>query len=428
MALKLPHNLTRRGFVAGVAATTATAAALLTLDGCSSGDEQQELIESIEAQFPDALVSYLDVDPTQVLSHTTMNMVDGVDYAREVHSFKLPLGSLVYQSSDTHALVIAPGVSSKALIRFGLVEFASGVFTSLLDQALGANEDYIIYDARASASAVAWVECNMVQGRWRVFATVLPSDLTNKDSLQQAVQQARVVEEGEASYAPPHLAVSDTKIYWTVMPDPNGPASSNDSYLKAVELGAGGGASAEPRTVYTSHGRMITTPLVSGGVLTIVPRVDTELVQYQLTTLDLKTDAVRTIGILPPSLRVTDAVWLQDGFAFSIEGNYDYAQGLSKFGTYKQLGNGQYLYVNKAPVSAVAQIGSLTFVKSTKNVLGLDQAQGNVAILGTLQDCIDYGDLLAGVGEQKRLVVYTTVISRIGQERGDCYVRVFELL
>jgi hypothetical protein len=405
------------------AAATASAATVLSLDGCGSTSASAELTQGVQAQFPDAQVEYLAVASSQVERHTNMTTLDSADYLAEVHSFELPLGSLVYQSSDTQALVVAPGASSQSLIRFGFVAFESGSFTPALGQALGSSEDYVIYDARASALALAWVECNMVHGQWRVYAT----PLENGTASEQALQQAQLLDEGEGSYSPPQLAVAGRKIYWNVMPDPNGPASSEDSYLKAAEFSSTrSGASAEPWTVYTSHGRMITNPLVSGDVLTFVPRVDTDAVYYQLTSLDIATDAVQHIAILPPSVRVSDAVWLDSGFAFGIEGNYDYAEGLSLFGSYQQLGEGQYLYINKAPVSALVQVKQHSFVKSTKNVLGLDTSAGTAIIVDTPQDCVAYGDILAGSGVQNRLVVYTTVTSRIGQEKGTCRVRVFD--
>ncbi len=421
------RKLTRRGFVAGMAGAAASAAAL-TLDGCGGGGSvSEELTAQVQAAFPDAFVEYLDVDPSQIIPSTDMTdeNISLVDYLTEVNSFDLPLGSLVYQSSDTQALVIAPGAASNALTRLGIVDFTSGQFAPILGQALGQKEDFVIYDARASATAVIWVECHMVHGLWRVYA----SSVANGVPSEEAMQQAQLVDSGESLYAPPQLAASANKVYWTVMPDPNGPASGEDSYLKAVEFSSGTSSqTVEPYIVYVSHGRMITNPLVSGDVLTIVPRVDTDGVYYQLTTLDLKTDAVRNIAILPPSLRVSDAVWLDKGFAFSIEGNYDYAKGLSLFGTYQHLGDGQYLYVNKAPVSAPVQIKNLTYVKSTKNIVGLDTDFGTFVILATPQECVDYGDVLAGAGKQSRLVAYTTVTSKTGSETGTCHVRVFDPL
>lgn len=426
MFTKLSKKITRRGFVAGAAATGAATTAALALDGCCGGSSaEEELIEGVQEEFPSASVEYLDVNESQVLPYTGMSSVESGDYLVESNSFDLPLGSLVHQCSDSQALLIMPGASSKSLIQLCMADLNEGGYTPILGQSLGGGEDYVVYDARASTSAIAWVECNMMHGLWRVYATTLTDGLASEESMQQAA----LLDEGGEDYSPPLLAVGGSKVFWTVMPDPNGPASSEDSYLKAAEFVTGStGVSAKPQVIYTSHGRMITNPLVSGDVLTIVPRVTTDSVYYQLTTLDIMTNQVLNVSILPPSLRVSDAVWLGDGFAFGIEGNYDYARGLAFAGTYRQLGDGQYLYVNKPPVSPPLLMNSLTYVKSTKNVIGLDTATGTAVIIDTPKDCVDYGDVLAGVGRQDRLVLYTTVTSKKGQDAGVCHVRVFDHL
>ena len=411
--------------MAGSVAATASAAAALTLDGCKSTSASEELLEEVASQFPAAQVEYLNVDPDLVAPHTDMILTDSEEYLYHTKTFDLPLGSLVYQSSDTHALIVAPGASSKSLIQLGFAELEGGTFTPCLGQALGFKEDYVIYDARASATAIIWVECNMVHGLWRVYAAPVEQGLAS----EEAMQQAQLLDEGEGTYSPPRLAAAEKKAYWTVMPDPHGPASSEDSYLKSVEFtNVKASRNAVVKVVYTSHGRLITNPVVSGDVLTFVPRVDTDGVYYQLTTLDIRSDAVKNIAILPPSVRVSDAVWLKNGFAFGIEANYEHAAGISLFGSYQQLGNGRFLYINKMPASAVVEMNRLTYVKSTKNVLALDTDRRAVAIVDTPLDCVTYGDILAGAGKQNRLVLYTTVQSRIGQDRGICRVRVLDHL
>lgn len=422
MKKPVSHTVSRRAFVAGAAATAAVAATP-ALSGCGGGTSAtEELLQGVIEQFPNAQVEYLAVDFDQINPHTEMENVDNSQYLIESNSFTLPLGSLVYQSSDSKALVLSPGASSRALICLGVVDLDSGEHTVLLEQALGFNEDYIIYDARASDDALIWVECNMVHGLWRVYATSFSDGVVSEEHLQEA----QLLDEGEEDYSPPLLAAASGKVYWTVMPDPNGPASSEDSYLKAAEISKG--KEPQAKTVYTSHGRMITTPVVSGDVLAFVPRVDTDMVYYQLTTMNITSDEVLNISILPQSLRVANAAWLEHGFAFGIEGNYDYANGLSFFGTYEQLEEGKYLYVNKAPVSAPVSMGKTTYVKSTKNVLGIKADQGEVAIVDTIQDCVSYGDNLAGAGTQKRLVLYTTLNPKTGQSTGTCMLRVFDSL
>lgn len=424
MAAKFSQKVTRRGFVLGATATAATLATAGLLEGCDNkSDAGSKLVEGVQKQFPDAVVEYLDVADTQILPYTNMNNVEASNYLTQTNSYELPLGSLVYQSSDSQALIMAPGISSQALIRLGFTTFSTGEFTPLLEQALGAQEDYVIYDARASETVIAWVECNMVHGLWRVYASPLVKGETN----EEAMQQAQLLEEGKSAYSPPYLALAKNKVYWTVMPNPDGPASEEDSYLRVAEFSSQRvGARAEAQTIYLSHGRMITNPQVSGKLLTFVPRVDTDSVYYQLTTLDTESDAVNNIAILPPSLRVSDAVWLDNGFAFSIESNYDYAGGLSYFGTYQQRGDGTFLYVNKAPTSAPVQVGELTYLKSTKNVLGIDLAQDSVAIVDTPQDCAEYGDILGGAGKQSRLVTFSTIAAKDGKGAGTCLLRVFD--
>jgi hypothetical protein len=358
-----------------------------------------------------------------VLPYTGMTNVDYRDYLGEQSSFELPLGSLIYQSSQSQALVITPGDSSRSLIGMGLANLDNGEFTPILGQATRHNEDYVIYDARAGVEAIIWVECNMVPGLWQVYAAPLPGGTVDPEVGLKAV----VLDQGTIEYEPPLLAASGSKVYWTVMPDPNGPAYQEDSLLKCAQFGQPGiGDKPEPQTIYVSHGRMITNPQVSGDTLTIVPRVDSDNVYYQLTTLGIADDKVRDVAILPPSLRVSDAVWLDQGFAFCIDANYDYAQGLAYAGTYCQLQNGQYLYINKLPSQAPVRLGELLYIKSTKNVIGLDTARGNAVIVPTPSNGVAYGDIMAAAGNQGRLVLYTTVTSRLGQEKGNCQVRILD--
>ncbi|MDR3136051.1 MAG: hypothetical protein LBU07_01245 [Coriobacteriales bacterium] len=457
-----PKRISRRRFLTsslagGVLAGSVLAggtltASNLTLTGCSSTNSVDKLIATAAQNAPQAHIQYLRVDPTQVLPYTDMTNVSYQDYLKETSSFELPLGSLLYQSSPTRALVIGPGDSSRYLIRLDMTSLYDGSRTPLLNQALGANEDYVIYDARASDSALIWVESNMIDDIWRVYAATLtngaPSPIAEATSGgasgadgtagektaggsgasgASTLPQAILLDKGGPDFEPPLLAVSGNKVYWTVMPDPTGLASQEDSLLRCALLNPQQpGAKPEPRTIYTSHGRMITNPQVSGDVLTIVPRADADSVYYQLTALGINDDVVRNVAILPPSLRVSDAVWLDEGFAFCIEANYDYAQGLAYAGTYWQRAHDQFLYINKAPSSAPLVLGALLYVKSTKNIIGLDATHGTALIVPTPENSVSYGDILASCGQQDRLVVYTTVTSRLGQERGSCQVRVFE--
>ena len=146
------------------------AAASLSLRGCDSVSGTDKLLEAARRAAPEANIDYLSVDPSQILPYTSMENLDFANYLNQTNSFTLPLGSLLYQSSPSRALVITPGESSRALISMGLADLDSCDFTTLLGQALGHNSDYVIYDARAGDAALIWVECNMIDGLWRVHA------------------------------------------------------------------------------------------------------------------------------------------------------------------------------------------------------------------------------------------------------------------
>jgi hypothetical protein len=423
LELNLPEKISRRKFVGGsLAAGGAAVGGALGLAGCSGGgNTMADLLQGVQEAAPQAQVDYLDVDPSQVADYIDMTEATEPEYLTFTTSFDLPVGSLVYQNSDTQALVLGPGLQGNALIRMGFVNLDGGEYTAVLEQALGHNEDFIIYEARASKTALVWVECNMVHAAWRVFAVPIIGGAVS----EQAAAAATLLDEGGSLYEPPSLAAADGKVYWTVMPDPQGSASQEDSLLKCADISVKS-SNYEARTIYNSPGRMITIPQVSGNTLTIVPRVAADAIYYQLTALSIADDSVLNAAVLPQSLRVSDAIWLGEGFAFCIENNYDYAKGLALFGTYQQLADEQYIYINKMPTSPPVLLSSKLYVKSTKNIVGLDTAGSRAFIVATPAECVSYGDILAGAGLQNRLVTYTTVTSKLGQERGVCKVRVFD--
>jgi hypothetical protein len=326
---------------------------------------------------------------------------------------------------------------------------------------VGSAEGYVIYDARVNDLLAVWVECLLSTGAWRVYAAQLTGGASGTRGAEV------LLDEGDALYEPPMLCVCENSAYWTVMPDPDGSASGEDSLLKRAQVvgsaGGGGGAGGgdggagasgggaggagggdgvtdaggasgfdtssagigAPEQMYVSHGRMITNPQASGGVITFVPRVDVSTVFYQLTALNNVTSQITEVAILPPSLRVSDAVYAQGGFSFQIEANYDYAKGLSLYGSYKQQATDSYFYANKTPSSPAAFVNNCMYIKSTKNIIGFDLQKNRYFVIDTPKDCVDYGDILAGSGEHQTLVTYTTITNKISANKSTTKVRIF---
>ena len=411
--------LSRRSLIAsalGIGAAVATVSGGALLAGCSSQDENQtEELISKAAQDKD--VPVVEVSPEQVINGTEFEEAPVEDYIELVASYDLPVGSLAYQIDSISALVLLPGEERGVLRQIGILDLENGEIRIIVDKPIGTERNVVIYDARASDVRLAWVEIDLGSLKWKVY--VLPM-------LQKRVGDPVLVEEGGEDYEPPMLAVYDEKVYWTFMPLPSGKANLEDSYLRAIagsqDFSAG---KAYPYTVLTSHGRMITNPIVTDGIITVVPRVDTTNVYYQITALNCSNDKLAGTLILPQSLRVSDAVFIDKLFTFSIDDNYKHADGLKNFGTYQQLSDGNYLRVSKPPTNAMVHFGDCLVIKSTNSIIGIDSVARKLFIIRTPPRCADYGEALIGSGKQDNIVTCSVRMKQGGRGAEAVLIRVF---
>jgi hypothetical protein len=433
-----PLTLTRRHFVAGalgMGAAIIAAEGGATLSGCAPSKEQQ-FEELVSKGVEDQNIVTLDVASEQIIETTDFEEVSMENYLKLQTTHELPFGCLVHQMSPSAALVLFPGEQGESFRKIGILDLGGGEVTTVINTPVGTGKNMLIYDARASENALIWVELDLGDQSWRTYAAILNGT---------AVGEAWMIEEGNADYEPSMLAVADRKVYWTVMPVATGPANQEDSFLRALVLGQGGDAAQDaqdsataqgsqqgtsvtrgtPYTVLTSHGRMITNPLVTDGVVTFVPRVDTENVYYQLTALNCSDDKPVDFTVLPQALRVTEALYMKGGFTFSIESNYDYAQGLSHFGTYQDLGNESYLHVSRPPLCPVVRFRDFLLVKTPASIVGIDPIGKKVFVIDPPPQSTDYGEALAGWGVQDRIVTSSIHLTTDGNMEATL-VRVFD--
>jgi hypothetical protein len=424
-----PVPLTRRDFVtrtigAGAALAAGGAVALTgsALTGCASS-EGQAVEGLVSKSIQDEDIVALAVSSEQVIEATEFVDAPFEDYLVLQETFELPFGSLVHQLDSSKALVLLPGGKGEPLRKIATLNLGNGELTTLLDKPVGTSKNAVIYEARASRTRLIWVEFDLGDRSWRTY--VMPLGATTAG-------EAWRVDEGDSDYEPPMLAVGGDKVYWTHMPVATGAANMEDSLLKALgafeqnaSSGQGAGGLGEPYTLFTSHGRMITNPLVTDGIVTFVPRVDTANVSYQLTALTCADDTLVDFQILPQSLRVSEAVYMREAFSFTIEGNYDYAGGLSRFGTYRQLEDGTYLHVGRPPFGPSAYFGGCLIVKSTLSIVGFDPVARRSFIIEIPPRCSNYGEALVSWGVQDRVV---TSYQRMAEQGGGVeatMVRVF---
>ena len=418
-ARALPE-ISRRGFVAsalgiGAAAVAISGEALLT--GCTSDEEDQpEVLTSGAVQDKD--IPVVEVASNQVIEGIGFEEAPFEDYLELVDSYDLPLGSLVHQIDSDLALVLLPNEEGGSLRQIGIVDLNNGEMTVIVEKPVGTGRNVLIYDARASKSRVIWVEVDLGSLGWKTYV----APLVNKE-----IGIAALVEEGDKDYEPPMLAVAGDKVYWTYMPLAAGDANQEDSLLRAVDGGTVlNSVQVNPYTVLISHGRMITNPLVSGGIITVVPRVDTSSIYYQLTALDCSNDEAVATLVMPQSLKVSDAVYMNNAFSFSIEDNYNYADGLANFGIYQQLPNGDYLHVSKPPTNAIVGLGDCLVLKSTNSIIGVDPVNSKLFIVRNPPRCSDFGEALIGWGAQEKLAICSVRMKEAGKGPDATVIRVFK--
>ena len=425
-------ELTRREFVTAFSAFGAAVLAIGTassLAACADNEASEEDDETYTPTPTGEEPSTLRVSEDQVLKAIDFSEQPLGDYMREVGRFDLPFGTIVHQINDWLALTLTTHSEGAALVDVNLLHLGNGYTLRLFDNAVGGSfghPDAIIYNARASDTLIAWTECDIASLQWQVYMAPLT---TGEDGSfgSYSVGSPIQLDSGEPDYEVPQLAVHGDKVYWTVMPNPSGPANYEDSLLKAAVHG-----SKSPYVVFTSHGRIITQPLITEGYLTFSPRVDTTNVYYQLTAMDIATDKLVNGIVLPQSVRALDAIYLGERLSFTIENNYTHAGGIGLYGTYLQLPSqsvmapDRWLHLYRKPSAAPVMLAQYLVVKSATRVILIDADAQTYCSIQPLADCADYGDILAGWGARERLVIYTNVRSSSATSQARGILRVFE--
>ena len=399
-------TLDRRQFLLGTAGTAlAVFGTTAILSGCAGG----------EAADDEVVPTELDVPEDRVLVSSDFEELDVATCVTEIAGFDLPMGSVGTMDSDNLAVFLVPGEAANVVAQVALFSLASGNLVPVLPQAVSAAEGFQIYDVRCNDDVIVWVESNFHTDEWRLYL----ADVISSAEIGRPVK----VDEGDVNFDPPMLCVSGRKAYWTYMPYEEGDASDSDSYLKSASP-----SSSTPEVVYTSHGRMITNPQASDGIVTIVPRAETRSARYQMTAIDTANGEVIAAQILPSSMRVNDAIYIDGNFAFGIERSYNFGGGIALFGTYTGTDDGTYLRFNRVPMDTPVKCGKYFVVKGPKNIVGIDIDDKSYFAIDTLPGCESYGDFLLSTGRSKQIVAYTSVPAGDGSGNGLVRLRVFSLV
>ena len=348
-------------------------------------------------------VEYLEVPEEAVTTQETLTAVeDYTERLSQIGEYDLPYGTLVWANSDEVAACLLPTELGSPLTQIGVLLLGSGLMETVLEDAVGTDEHFEVYDVRATENGMVWTEANILAGTWRIYTAKL-----NGVDMGEPV----LADEGGSDYDTPTLTAVDDYAFWQVLPK-----LPNDAGLTSRVMRCTFG-SAKSDLFFESPRRMACAPYATKGALAICPRLDMGTVYYQLTCLDAKTAKVRDTCTLPSSMVPNDIGYGDNGFAFTFDSIYNYGGGIANLGTYtplKAVTDGNYSAASwfsfaRTPLTAPAWANGKFIVKSTRPVCAIDLKAGEYAVIDVEDGTETYGEFLASSGVHKTFVTYSNI-------------------
>lgn len=400
--------LTRRNLLIGAGALGGVA--LIGGVGTMAIDALEGTQNSIET---------LEVPESAVTSIDALTLVDWASNMNLVGNFELPYGTQVWATNNTVAACMSPSAAASPLNTVSLLYLENGNNPTVLEAAQGAAERFEIFDVRASESGLVWVECNVLESRWRVYtAQIQRGQLTN----------ILLVDQADGAWLTPSIAAVGDSAFWQVVPNSTGEAANEPSVLKAARFGSEG-----VEVPYTSRRAFATriTPVSDGVVIT--PRAQASGTYYQLTKISAADYTMLDQLTLPSSMTPYEATHGSSGFSFAFEGIYNYGGGIANLGTYTprtapdpySYQGVSWLHYGRTPSSAPAWCGNWFVVKSTRSLCGIDLTSLNYFSIDTPSNTDDFGEYLASSGTMDYIVGVSNIQDVEDSANNHTLVRVF---
>ncbi len=388
-------QLSRRDFLrlgGGALACATVLGAPAVLTGCSGGSDK-------------GTPSTLEVSTNDVVTLDAFAEIEDPTGYYEIKDIaQYPAGTMLFASEDVTAAALLTGQTASPLSTCSLVNLEDGAMTPALERAVNHDMGYSIFAVRASKELLVWVESNYLTSDWMVYcATIANGKLTG---------QPVKLDEGNGEYDTPEIAAIGTAAYWIVQPAENGPRTTENSYLRVA---SGGSRSSD---MITSEGRFNGGLSVSGQVLTAMPRAKASSgVYYELTAIASGSGSVVASQVMPHSFRPSNAIYMNNAFAFTIPASYDYGGGIANVGTYYPIAGNAWLRLARQSLTPPGICNGWLFAKSSSRTVFIDTREEKYFVVNAPDGCTDYGDYSVCVGEVARVCNYATVNKYEGAER-----------
>lgn len=430
-------TLSRRHFVAGVAGV----AALAMIGGGVAWGNSQSSSDTVDT---------LTVPADAVTAQDSLQAIENLDDALTMTtSAKLPTGSLVWCNDDEIAACLVPSEESSPLTTVAVLNLSTGETTTVLEKAVGSEEGFEIFDVRANSAGVVWLEADILEDTWRLYAATLSGT---------TLGEPQKLDEGDADWEMPTMATSSTYAYWQRLPLSTGNAITENSTLNRAAFG-----SATSEIIYSSEGRMACAVQSYGDGIVSLPRARSSSTNYQMTRFDGATGKPLNACILPSSMKPMDCNWGKTGFSFCFDGSYDYGEGIAKMGTYapyalpdaatldaqgyaagddtqaflepavvnadtEAFSSAKWFNFNSTPLSAPSWCGNWLMLRGSTYVCAIDLTSNKYAQISLEEGSGEYKDFLASTHIGKRAVTFCDIdhTPLEGDTQQYCLVRIWE--
>ena len=396
--------LSRRALLKGAAATGVAVATVRLVSGCSGGGDKEEAAPTV-------------VDDGSATS--ILDSFEEADLALEAqYSWTLPLGSVPFAAEGSWLPVLAAGDTAAQALKGSVLSLETGALSDVVSTCVSEGAGWVVFDARCSDEVYAWVELDMLSRSWVLFATTISAGAASGSPSKLA--------EGSSDYDPPQLACTGDRVIWLSMPSVGGTRTTEHSFCYLWKAGG-----SDATSVVESPGRFGCPPSVSGGTVTLAPRVRAEEgTYYGITAYDLSDDLSSVVDqlVLPAGVHPFYATRMGDSFAFSIEANYSSGGLLGRMGTYVGTGQGPFVMLSREPAAQVAGTASgLYLMKSNASYFVVDTEAKTYAILTANDRALDFGEYPASEGECARFSTFSTVKDQETGMPSGVVLRVFPL-
>ena len=192
--MRLPRITRRSFFKTAAAGSVVAAAAVSVLSGCTHSDDESA---------SDPVVVGEDSAEDVISSFTEAELPISEDA-----SWSLPLGNVLHPAEGTWIPVTTAGSSATPMVKGSALSLATGELFEVVSAPVGQGTTVVIYDVRCSDEVYAWVELDLSDRSWVLYAAAFSEGALSG--------KASTLWEGTSDYDPAPFAVSGEGVYYGV--------------------------------------------------------------------------------------------------------------------------------------------------------------------------------------------------------------------